>query len=405
MSARTASRLAWSVCALILALIAFAVALAVANHGDVWSLTFLIGIASAALAGGLISSRRPGNLVGWLILGYALCFSLGEFSRQYAIYGLLTEPGALPLARAMASPPYWIWFVGLAFLLSLPLYFPDGRLVSRRWRPVVVYAILVAVLLSGFIAIQPGDFETPGVPNPLGIEGLRQLEQLRGLSSVLGVVLPASWLGLGVLSAASLVVRFRRSRGEGRQQIKWFTYAMVFFVSCAIFNFWLRNLSPVASNVLYIVVQQSLWAAIAVAIFRYRLYDIDVIINRSLVYGVLTATLGLGYFGGVVGLQYVFRALTGSDSQLAVVASTLAIAALFVPLRRRIQDYIDRLFYRKKYDAERTLEAFGAKLRKETDLDSLNEELVSVVRETMPPAHVSLWLREPAGDGKSRLGG
>jgi hypothetical protein len=396
--------LAWSVCGLTLVIIVCAVPLAVLNDYDLGRLAFLVAEATAALVGGLIASRRPRNPVGWLITGHALCFSLGEFSRQYAIYGLLTDPGSLPLARVMASPPYWVWYPGLVLISLLSLYFPNGRLVSRRWRPVVWLAVFVIVVLTGIAAVQPGGGETRGIPNPLGIEGL---ESLRSLSGVLEVAVPAAWLALGSASVASLVVRFRRSRGEGRQQIKWVAYAAVLQISFAIADvLFLRGILPTAvGDVLFVLAFESLWVAIAVAILRYRLYEIDWIINRTLVYGALTASLVLVYFGSIVLLQALFRAITGQESQLAIVASTLGMAALFNPLRRSIQSFIDRRFYRRKYDAAKTLDAFSARLREETDLGTLSEDLVGVVRETMQPTHASLWLRPPdemGGGGEKR---
>jgi hypothetical protein len=394
--------LAWVLCALTLVMIACAVALAVLNDYDLRRLAFLVAEATAALVGGLIASRRPRNPVGWLIIGHALCFSLGEFSRQYTIYGLLTDPGSLPLARVMASPPYWAWYPGLVLISLLSLYFPNGRLVSRRWRPVVWLAAFGMVVLTVIAAVQPGSGETQGIPNPLGIEGL---ESLRSLSGVLEVAIPASWLALGAASVASLVLRFRRSRGEEQQQIKWVAYAAVLQISFAMADIlFLESILPsVVNDVLFVLAFEGLWVAIAVAILRYRLYEIDRIINRTLVYGALTASLVLFYFGSIVLLQALFRALTGQESQLAIVASTLAIAALFNPLRRRIQAFIDRRFYRRKYDAAKTLEAFSARLRDETHLGTLSEDLVGVVRETMQPTHASLWLRPPdeiGGDGE-----
>jgi hypothetical protein len=173
---RTSSRIAWSLCVLTVALIVCAGALSIPNrygYGP-WELLFLVAEAMGALVGGLIASRQPTNPVGWFISGHALCFSLGEFARQYAVYGLLTEPGALPLAGTVTSLTYWIWFPGIILVFALlPLYFPDGRLVSRRWRPVAWFAFFVVAIVSGLAAIRPGDIETPGVPNPLGIEGLR----------------------------------------------------------------------------------------------------------------------------------------------------------------------------------------------------------------------------------------
>jgi hypothetical protein len=208
-----------------------------------------------------------------------------------------------------------------------------------------------------------------------------------------------------VLSALSLVFRYRRAGGVERQQLKWFAFAAVLFGGSLVFSGFLgRDLPGVWDALFETVTFVGVYAAVGVAILRYRLYDIDLIINRTLVYGSLTAMLVLLYLGGVVSLQYAFRTLTGQEQQpqLAVVVSTLVIAALFNPLRRRIQSFIDRRFYRSKYDARKTLEAFSARLRDETDLEALNEELVSVVRETMQPAHVSLWLRP---DPTSRDGG
>jgi hypothetical protein len=283
-------------CGLTLVLIACALVLAVPNRYPVSDLYFLMTEVSAALVGALIASRQPRNPVGWFIIGHALCFTLGEFGRQYAIYGVLTNPGSLPLAGAVASLAYWAWFPGLMLMIAfLPLYFPDGRLLSSRWRPVAGLAVFVAVLLTALAVVRPGGYETRGIPNPLGIEGLNDLGFLSG---ALEVLLPGLGVLVGLLAVGSLVVRFWRSRGVERQQMT-----------------------------------------------------------------------------------------------LAVVASTLAIAALFNPLRQRVQDFIDRRFYRSRYDAAKTLDAFSARLREETDLDRLGGELVSVVHETMRPEHASLWLR------------
>jgi hypothetical protein len=205
-------------------------------------------------------------------------------------------------------------------------------------------------------------------------------------------------LTLIFVSAASLFMRLRRARGVERQQIKWFTYTGVVASSAALLTYTIAE--PIGALWLkwvgYAVMQIALLGmpiSMGIAILRYRLYEIDILINRTLVYGSLTATLVALYFVGIVVLQRVFVLLTGQQSTLAVVASTLLIAALFTPLRRRIQGFIDRSFYRRKYDARKTLEAFSLKLRDETDLEVLSDDLVGVVRETMQPAHVSLWLR------------
>jgi hypothetical protein len=397
MSIRVAGWLAWPLCMLLMILIASAVMLAALNGYSLWNVSFLFPVASAALVGGLIASRRTQNPIGWFILGHALCFTLGEFGRQYAIYGILTEPASLPAARLMAATSYWIWSPGiiLGFCL-LPLYFPNGRLPSQRWRPVVWLALFAAVITSTLGAILPGANETRGIPNPLGIEALRPFVDTLGAAQLV-------WLGLLVAAAASLVVRFRHSGGEQRQQVKWVVYAVVFLAAYLIADVFLEeflrgSLPTVVEQILGVVALSGLWVAIAVAVLRYRLYNIDLLINRTLVYGVLTALLAALYFGGVATIQSLFRALTGQEQQpqLAIVVSTLAIAALFNPLRRRVQAFVDRRFYRKKYDAAKTLEAFGARLRDETDLEHLCGDLVSVVRETMQPKYASLWLRSPA---------
>lgn len=303
---------AWSTCGLIVLLIASFVVLSVPNGYPFRSLT--IGVVAetvAALVGGLVASKRPRNPVGWIVLGHALFFTLGEFSRQYAIYGLLTEPGSLPLARVMASPPYWAWSPGLMLALCfLPLYFPDGRLASPRWRPVAWLTVLATAFLTAAAVVRPGTGKTRSVSNPLGIEEL--LGSPGSFLWAFDVFAPATWLTLATASVASLVVRFRRSRGEERQQIKWFAYAMVLVVFLTFANQLLfRVLEAGESVALVTLAFTTPWVAIAVSVLRYRLYDIDILINRALVYGPLTAMLAMAYFGGVVGLQATLRSLTG----------------------------------------------------------------------------------------------
>jgi hypothetical protein len=248
-------------------------------------------------------------------------------------------------------------------------------------------------------AFKPGPLDNIGLvraSNPFGIQGVA------ALLHTLGDVGFFMTLGVAVAGGISLVLRFRRARGEVRQQIKWFAFSGVVF--CAVFAarplLWFRPESPATVwiwPVLFAAGASTIPVAVGIAILRYRLYNIDLIINRTLVYGSLTATLVALYFVGIVVLQRMFVLLTGQQSTLTVVASTLLIAALFMPLRRRIQSFIDRRFYRSKYDARTTLEAFSIKLRDATDLEALSDDLVGVVRETMQPAHVTLWLRpDPA---------
>jgi hypothetical protein len=307
------------------------------------------------------------------------------------------QPDALAVVGAWTANCYWFVMLALA-LFYLPMLFPDGHLPSRRWLPV---AVLAGIAASGFVL--PRAFmdtlplnEAPGyrIDNPIGIEGLGSVENLPLFGVLLNGLLVIAFVG----AAASVVVRFRRSRGVERLQMKWFVYVTVVLVGGSILTSvigvatglrWLEQFSFVLSMVALV----GLLIAVGISIFRYRLYEIDVVINRTLVYGLLTLLLALMYFGGIVLLQRVFVLLTGQQSTLAVVASTLLIAALFNPLRGRIQAFIDRAFYRRKYDARKTLQAFSATLRDETDLNALSADLVGMVRETMQPAHVSLWLR------------
>ena len=234
----------------------------------------------------------------------------------------------------------------------------------------------------------PGKSGFAPIPNLLGVEG----DAGETISIIRGLV-PFLFL-TNVPAFLSLVIRYGRASGVERQQIKWFAYASALLVFLIMLDSLGIDLSEVWNNVLTTVSGTAINVAVGLAILRYRLYEIDIIINRTLVYGTLTGTLALVYFGGVTATQTLLRTLTDRQElpQLVLVASTLVIAALFNPFRRRIQSFIDRRFYRRKYDARKTLEAFSAKLRDETDLEALNDDLVGVIRETIQPAHVSLWL-------------
>jgi multisubunit Na+/H+ antiporter MnhB subunit len=343
--------------------------------------------------GAIIASRRSGNPIGWIFCFIGLSLGVAILAAEYAVYALVTRPGALPAGVLAAWLGTWTWVPGLVLGLSLLLLlFPHGRLPSRRWRPVAWTSTGATALGVGVLMVLPWDLLGLGLPaeNPFEIEAARAIE----------VAAFVAWIGVGMttmaLSVLALILRCSRSRGVEREQLKWFVYAG----TLTVFLFFLPLVPAlsVVGSLLQLFASPLLPAAAGVAILRHRLYDVDVLINRTLVYGTLTASLALVYLGGVVGSQYLLRALTGQESQLAVVASTLVIAALFNPLRRRLQDFIDRLFYRNKYDARETLEAFSARLRDETDLDALSGDLVVVVRDTVRPAHASLWLREPARD-------
>jgi hypothetical protein len=362
--------------------------------------------------GALVFWRRPEHPIGWLFCCANLGWAINNFAGPYARYALVVDPGSVSGGRLAAWFYTWPGAISTGLLLLLFLLFPDGRPLSSRWRPVAWSTLGYAFLGAVALAFAPGPVDdTIGfeVDNPAGIGGPLG-HVLRPLADV---VQPLA-VPLLVVALVSLALRQRRSGGQERQQLKWFTSSLILFVvlvgaDTAFFLYygsqgaqpgWASTFNDVAisSDVLIPI-------AAGVAILRYRLYDIDVLINKTLVYGALTASLVLVYFGGVVLLQQVFRALTGQGSDLAIVASTLAIAALFDPVRHRVQDLVDRRFFRKKYDAARTLEAFGARLRNETDLEALNGGLVEVVRETMQPERVSLWMRPQTGaDPKARRG-
>jgi hypothetical protein len=353
-----------------------------------------VGFGAFAVVGAVLVAKRPTNIIGWIMATVALMMAIFHAGLIYAVYVMATrgQPDALAVVGAWIGNWYWYLLLALT-LIYVPLFFPDGRLPSHRWVPVAVLpgiGTLGTVVLGALTETLVLDPVVKGVhyriENPIGIEGLGRVEDL----PIFGLLTGLLFVGL-VGAVASVVVRFRRSRGVERQQMKWFLYAVALMLAFPLEV--VGYLPEIVSNVLFGVVLIALPTAIGIAVLRYRLYDIDLVINRTLVYGPLTAMLALFYLGGVVSMQYAFRTLTGQESQVAIVASTLAIAALFNPLRRRVQAFVDRRFYRRKYDARKTLEDFSTKLKNETDLESLNNDLVGVVRETMQPEHVSLWLR------------
>jgi hypothetical protein len=414
MSLRAASWVAWAVWGLSLVLLPLSAALLLFNPasngitdvpGAVGAVVMAALILTFSTVGALIATRQPQNLVGWIMLVAGFALGATVLTSSYVDLSISQPRGRLPGTEWVTWFAQWIWVPGFAPALTfLLLLFPNGRLPSRRWRPVGWLAVAAMVILGSGMAFTPGPFvDYPKVTNPLGFAPFEG-SPLEG-GGVGWLMLPVSV----VLSASSMVVRFRRTTGEERQQIKWFALAAAFaavgWVAITLAystDEGTENPLLVAAELLQLLSFLGLALAVGIAVLKYRLYDIDILINRTLVYGPLTATLVALYFGAIVAFQWVFVALTGQKSTLAVVASTLLIAALFNPLRRRIQSFIDRRFYRSKYDARKTLEAFSVKLREETDLDALNDDLVGVVAETMQPAHVSVWLRPVAEVGRSR---
>src|SRR5215208_3895609 len=408
-SRHTSVWLAWALCVLSLALTALSLLLFILNLSypnthlyEPW-LDNTLNAVFYPTVGAIVASRRPENPVGWLLCLYGFVISIGYFCAEYAIYALLAQPDSLPAGEAMAWIVSWVLPILNGLTVFLILLFPTGRLPSRRWRWLgwlTVIFVVVGVILAAFSSGALMGFLGP-IQNPLGIEGFSNIYYKAILFTMASLVTLAAFL--------AVFLRLRRAIGVERQQIKWFAYAAVATVSAATLAYpipivvdtplWFERMG-FALNIAFI---PAIPIAIGIAILRYRLYDIDILINRTLVYGSLTLMLALVYFGGVTATQVVFTALSGQEEQpqLTIVVSTLVIAALFTPLRRRIQSFIDRRFYRRKYDARKTLEAFSAQLRDETDLNALSSDVVTVVRETMQPAHVSLWLRpDPEAKGE-----
>jgi hypothetical protein len=405
MSARATFWLAWCLWLLCVALISFALlfyflASPTPATDTPPALTAFLRALSLAFptVGALVASRRPENPIGWIFCGTGLLYGVQAFASGYADYALLGHTGSLPGGELMAWISGWIGVPVLPLAgVLLVLLFPNGKLLSRKWQLVVWMAACGSAMLALGAALGPGSLSfQPTFDNPLGLGGAigKLGPSAGGVVEILVRVgfffVLVSWL----FAVAAMITRMDQARGAERQQLKWFVYTVALLVVgflAALLGFgqhsvaW--NMGIAAFNFLPI--------AAGIAILRYRLYDIDVVINRTLVYGVLTAALALVYVGSIVLFQGLFHALTGETSQLAIVASTLAIAALFVPLRRRVQAFIDRRFYRRKYDVAKTLQAFNIRLRDDVDLDSVADDLVEVVRETMQPAHVSLWLRLP----------
>ncbi len=408
MSPRAAARLAWSIWTLSVPFAALSGLLGFLNASaqdqpDLgWGVLFVVLLLTFPTVGALVASRRPENPIGWIFCAEGLLLSVAISASTYATYALHARPGQLLGIQYAAWVAGWVPLPTIFLAATLLfLLFPNGRLLSLEWRFVGWVAVLGCAMAA--IGGALGRAETTGIdyggsiPNPVAIGGGagNLLLKLEGFGSVLQVLSCAA-------SVTSSLARWARARGQERQQLKWFAYAAAMMIggfSLALAFGW-SELMWDLGFLLGLAGFAFLPLATAIAILRYRLYDIDRIINRTLVYGVLTAVLVLVYLGSVVALRGLLFGFTGKSSQLTIVASTLAAAALFNPLRMRIQGFIDRRFYRKKYDARKTLETFSATLRNETDLEALNGDLVRVVSETMQPEHVSLWLRPEAPKGQ-----
>ena len=393
--ARGEARVAWSLFGLVASLTASSVTL-IALAGSIPrelgpreveifdNLSFLL----IPLVGALIASRRPENLLGWGLLGATLVGAVGELAGWYALHALVIDPGSLPGGGAASWFSQVAWVVPIGLLPLLFLMFPDGRLPSRSWRWVVPAVTLPVVLIAGPVAFALW----PERGRVLLLES--DSITVSGATETMFVTALAMMLLFALVGALSLFLRFRRSDGIQRQQIKWLAFAGLVLCAEGVLS---TLVFPNASfmGILDTLAFATIPLAIGIAILRYRLYDIDRIINRTLVYGALSAVLGAVYALCVV----VLPSVLGQDlreSDVVVAASTLLIAALFRPVRERIQGFIDRRFYRSRYDARKTVDDFGSSLRDAVDLDAISRDLVRVVRDTLQPSHASLWLRREA---------
>ena len=351
---------------------------------------WVVSVVATTAVGLVVALRRPANPIGWIFSAYAVVLAINFAGIGYATYGIVGHPGSLPGAGWVA------WFVNWSgrstggFMLLAFFLFPDGRLLSPRWRAALILPPVVAI---GFAAraFVPGPMDFLGLENPAGVAWVpRDVDDgsLGGVPLLLGTVLAIVSVGL----------RFRRAGGQERDQIKWLALPIILLLVAlagTVLTLMAPDLAPATEPVgelFYAGVQLLIPISMAIAIVRYRLYDIDVLINRALVYGATTAVIAIAFFAGIVVLQALLRPLT-SGSELAVAASTLVSFALFQPLRRRVQLGVDRRFYRSRYDAARILDAFSSRLRAEVDLETVRADLVDAVRRTVQPAHASVWLR------------
>ncbi|MDP9023584.1 MAG: hypothetical protein M3N57_12975 [Actinomycetota bacterium] len=368
-------------------------------HRDGMAVVAVIPLVLIAV-GGLLAARRAGNAVGWLLLASGLLWAGLHATEAYARYGLAHDPGSLPGAGAALWFATWLWLAAIFVLVFVLLLFPDGRLLSPRWRPILragQVGLVLALTAQATVRWGPGAYHYPFASHALNPLHVPALEPIRVVVAVGGGAL----LGIALLgSLTSIIVRFRRARGVERLQTKW----VVFGVSSA---FLLYALSGIAGAVYeqlagrvvrleevpFSLLLASFPVTIALAVLRYRLYDIDRIVGRTVSYVVVTAVLVAIYAGGVVGFGAVARGVAGDPSNdVVVAASTLAVAAAFGPLRRRVQGIVDRRFNRARYDAARTVERFAQRLRDDLDVGSIAQEVRAVVPRTVQPTHLSIWL-------------
>jgi MFS family permease len=390
MSRRAAGRLAWVLYGLAAALAVSTIALALLNNTSLRD--FLVYYAavgptvglSSPLLGALILARYPDNRVGWVLCALGVGLAAVLFGSEYARYALLTRPDSVPGGAAVGWLYNWGWMSIFALVPLLFLLFPDGRLRNRKWRPVGWATAITLAGPAAVVAVVTWQYRGPYL-----MSGEELLPATAPQFSLVEAVEGGYFIAMTVLIAAgvaSVLARLRHAAGVERQQIKWLLYGGGVAVAITVVTTVFPTLETGLTALLTFA---ALLGAIAVAIFRYRLYDVDRIINRTLVYAVLTGVLGVSYAGVVL----ILGQIVGQGRSSLVAGATLAVAALFQPARRRIQDQVDRRFNRRRYDAAKTIQAFSGRLRQEIDLDTLTAALPTVVHTVMEPTNVSLWLR------------
>ena len=385
--------------AFILALVAFAL---LCTAAGLWILAISFGLAvpdswgfrgfpaifgvTFTWVGAALAWRRPKNAIGWLLLSVGVVAATQVLLTEYSIYGIVGRPSPITGAVFAGWLVSWIWVIEVTFVaVFLLLLFPDGHFLSPRWRGVAWLGGASAAVAAFGLAFNAGPLNNaPYARNPYALFGDADLSVFLSAMAGLGAA--------GVGAATSLFVRYRRSRGAERQQLKWLAVEAIVLSVAVIVGSFAQNNKWASVFLISAIALAPLM--IGIAVLRYRLYDIDVFINRALVYGATTAAIGAAFFAGIVVLQAVLRPVTGG-SELAVAASTLLCFALFQPIRRRVQSAVDRRFYRSRYDATRTLDLFASRLASEVDLDAVGAELAAAVAKTVRPTHVSLWLRKP----------
>ena len=397
----SARRAAWAIWAVGMSFAAAGLVLLAASFGvplpDSWGFrgfTATFALTFGTLGALIVAARH--SLIGWLLLVGGALSGIQCFGEEYAIYGIVAHPGSLPAAAIFGWMNSWIWVFIVALVgIFVPLWFPNGHFLSRSWRAVGIATLASAVFLSTALALTEGPLNNaPFVDNPFGLAGFKAIEVATGDPGWAFLIGYGSLIACALAALASVVTRFRAARGVERQQMKTLAFGGGILALGFLMGGGLQAQGKIG-QIFFIASLQVIPISVGLAVLRYRLYDIDVLINRALVYGATTAAIAVAFLAGIVLLQAALRPLT-SGSEIAVAASTLLSFALFQPLRRRIQGAVDRRFYRSRYDAARTLDDFSVRLRDQVALDALRTDLLDAVRDTLQPAHASVWLRERA---------